>query len=282
ERTGIGRLGHGFGRAGRQQRRPRAPRAHRADRLRGRAPARRLARPAAGLGRERSVGRPVRGAGDAGGAAPRQAAPVGGRPGHDRAGRLAGRRGAALAQRMVGVGRDQDEGAEEVRQVDRQGHRLPRAGHPGHPVRERRWLLQLAVAAADRRRCLRLARRALARRPGRPRADRRRRLPRLQGRHEALPEGDRPRRGTADGHPPGHPARPGRLPGQGRGAGRRGWAGDLRGDHVRPGQGHRPGRRPADDPRRTVRPLPADPGRPRHRRVRRLPPGARPLPRTDL
>ena len=63
--------------------------------------------------------------------------------GPDRAGRLAGRRGAALAQRLVGVGQDAHQGAAEVRQRAGQGRRLHRAGGARHPVRHRQRPVQL-------------------------------------------------------------------------------------------------------------------------------------------
>ena len=79
-----------------------------------------------------------------------------------------------------------------------QGRRLRRARRARDPVRHRQRAVQLAAAAADDGRRLRLARRAVARGLAGAGAHRRRRLPRAQGHEQALPQADRHLGGLAE------------------------------------------------------------------------------------
>ena len=167
---------------------------------------------AAGLvGRRRRVGRPVRRDVDRRRVAGRQAPAVDHRARADRAGRLAGGRGAALAQRLVGLRQGPHKALQEVRQGAGQGGRStsrwrcwpsaspPAAASPA-PSRSRR---PPRASSAGRAGSAGRRRRAGPHRLGR--------LPRLQGRDEALPQADRHLRRA-------HRRRSGWSPGSGRSA----------------------------------------------------------------
>ena len=136
------------------------------------------------FGGGREVGRPVRRDVDGAGLPGRQAPAVADRHRPDRAGRVAGRRGAALAQRLVGLGQDPHEGDPQVGELAGQGGDLHRAGGARHQVRDRRRPVQLPEAAGHHGQRPRLAGRPVPRRRRRADPHRLGRLARPQGPEE--------------------------------------------------------------------------------------------------